>query len=250
MKIHFLGTGNGNPNPNHGHSGILFEIDDRYYLFDSGDGIATKLWLDKTKDWSKFYAVFYSHLHPDHLGGHFAFIQLLHQIAKLHKDWELNITINLKIYLPSKKAKKLIEKLMDMMHKTCYNKKYFACEKSKTIYNDEKIKVEVLINRHQPYSRSFIIEAEGKKIIFSGDIKEPNEIKSISNNSDLIIIEGAHFPIEKTRDMVSDINAKRLIVTHLLDERIADKKKVLNILEPLKSKIDISLAYDGYTVEL
>ncbi|MCF6175813.1 MAG: hypothetical protein L3J71_08605 [Victivallaceae bacterium] len=250
MKIDFLGTGNGNPNPNHGHSGILIEIEDRYYLFDLGDGIATKIWLDKTKDWSKFYGLFISHLHPDHLGGFFTFIQLLHQIAKLHDDWALNNERALGIHLPSARARVLIEELMDMMHDTCYNKKYFDSEKSGVIYSDEKITVEVLTNKHRPFSRSFIIQAENKKIIFSGDLREPDEIKSVSDNSDLVIIEGAHFPIEKIRDMLSDINVKKLIVTHLLDQRIADKAAVMDILQPLISKMAVSLAYDGYVVEL
>lgn len=250
MRINFLGTSNANPNPGHGQTGIIFETGRSYYLFDCGDGVATKLWLDAGTDWGRLRGVFISHLHPDHAGGIFSLLQLVHQRAKIHSEWEICRDRTFHIYLPNRAAGVLCGQLQEMMHGCCFNYQFTPYEGDGQIHTDNDFKVNAIRNRHIEFSYSFLINAEGKKIVYSGDLRSPNELAIHSENADLLIIEGAHFGIESIVETFRNVKIGRIIITHLLDEYIADKSKVIELLTPLEEKIEVSLASDGMVVEL
>jgi ribonuclease BN (tRNA processing enzyme) len=250
MRIHFIGCSNANPNPGFGQTGILLECAAGYYLLDCGDAVPTKMWLDPDLDWSQFRAVFFSHLHQDHLGGVFSFLLLVNQRAKLHPEWALGRNGEFPLYVPDARVAELAAELNEIMHSSCYNPVFRTYQGPGTIHADEDVSVEAFLTAHSRGSHAFRIRAEGKQVVFSGDIRNPDEIAEIAEESDTLIVEGAHFGLSALEPALAGRGIRRVFVTHLLDERIADWENTQQELAGLAAQTDLCLARDGMKVEV
>lgn len=249
MIIKFLGTSNANPNSNRGQSGILLKVKNRFYLFDCGDGIATKIWLDKNIIMNNIDSIFITHMDPDHVGGLFTLFLLLNQRIKKSLENQPGANGFIPVFIPDKNNAKLFSAMLKPMRinneKTKYKKKILSYKGTKIIYSDKNISVSSFPTRHTKEAHGFIININRKKIVYTGDILNPKAITQYIENSDVLIIEGAHFPIKDITKAFKEKNIKNLIVTHMQDERIKNPKKVKIDLKPLEKRTNILLAYDG-----
>ena len=86
------------------------------------------------------------------------------------------------------------------------------------------------------FSYSFLIEADGKSIIYSGDVKSVTDIEPLINDTDLIIMETGHHSAENVcKHLVNSNNDfKKLAFTHhgraILDNFDTELKKCENIM--------------------
>ena len=69
-----LGTGDGHPSADRNHSAFLYRIGDAKLLIDCGEPVTRRL-LACGVELDEIDRVFLSHLHFDHIGGFFMFIQ-------------------------------------------------------------------------------------------------------------------------------------------------------------------------------
>lgn len=254
MKIKILGSSNANPNPGMGQSGLIIEEGASIYLFDCGDGVPTKIWADSTIDMNLIKAVFITHFDADHFGGIFSMLQLMHQRLKRTRSSDTKNDHILKIMIPDEKSVSLFNNMVDIAHladeETAYKKEFKPYKGTGVIYKDNLITVSSFPTYHREESHGFVIETQGRKIIYTGDILEPAVVSEYVDNADLVIIEGAHFGIDKITEALSGRGIKRLLVTHLLDPRIKNQFEVMDALKPLTSECPVVFARDFMEVTI
>lgn len=68
FKVHILGCGSALPSKSHNPSSQIVEIRGKYFMVDCGEGTQVQIRRSHVS-FSKFYAVFISHIHGDHIFG-------------------------------------------------------------------------------------------------------------------------------------------------------------------------------------
>lgn len=130
-------------------------------------------------------------------------------------------------------------------------------------YEDEHIQAAAAPNRHlennfryQEYvkthadrllqSYSFSVDVEEKKIVFSGDIDNLEELVPLMDNADILLLEIAHFDPEDIKPFVDRFSLEHVILTHIhpgLEQRIHN---LVNQWGDPKIKI----SHDFYSIKL
>jgi len=90
------------------------------------------------------------------------------------------------------------------------------------IFEDENIRVSALHNTHLNengkngwHSYSFLIEAENKRVVFSGDVGVPEDLDPyMENGCDILIIETGHHSVSDVCSYANSKNVKKLLFTH------------------------------------
>ena len=90
------------------------------------------------------------------------------------------------------------------------------------VFEDENIKVSALHNGHLRergetgwHSYSYLIEAGGKKIVFSGDVASARDLDELMvGGCDLLIMETGHHKVKSVCEYAIEKGAKKLLFTH------------------------------------
>lgn len=226
MKVTFLGTSHGVPQGDRFCSSLLLEVQNNAYLIDGGAPVADIL-IRKNYDFKRIKAIFTSHAHSDHTYGMLQFISLC--------NWRYK-EMNLEIHLTEQSIADAIKNLV------LSSEKFFDEERlvSKVvfegvIYNDGVLKVTAIKTKHMlPYpSYSLVFEADGKRIIYTGDLNASNNAfdfpqMASKENSDLIITEAAHFKAEVILEKTLCCPTKKIAIIHIagdIDRQIEDIRK-------------------------
>ena len=215
MKITFLGTGHGVPSAERSCSSIMLEVGDAIYYVDGGAAIAERTML-AGRELTDAKALFLTHAHSDHVAGIFQFADLFNW---KYKESEFDF------YLTEKSVNDAMISLIAATTKPIdENRIRFHVMSPDFKYSDENIKVSLYPTKHlaslgRP-SYGILIEAEGKKVYFSGDLSQflaaddfPTEI--ISEAINLFVCEFAHFRIAHLEPYLSKINARAVAFTHV-----------------------------------
>lgn len=191
MKLTFLGTSHGVPMTTRFCTSTLLTVDGAAYLIDAGAPVADLL-IRRGVPFSAIKAVFCTHMHTDHMGGLPGLLSL--------SNWRFK-DADFDIYLSETEG---IRTMRDFV--ACGDKAFddarlrFHLIEAGPFYKDEHIAVTALPTRHMGLgfpSYGFCIEAEGKRIIITGDLQGPAALDfpafAKENASDLIVTEMAHF---------------------------------------------------------
>jgi ribonuclease BN (tRNA processing enzyme) len=250
MKITFLGTCHGFPEKNRGRSAVSVEVGGSIYLIDAGGPVACDM-INRDMDIKKLKAVFITHTHADHIDGLFDLIRITNNTIRYSPT-------DIDYYFPENNAIDAINYYMKEMGEKSASEDKFHVYSEGVVYTDDNIRLSVTPTGHlrdsdRPAFR-FVLEAEGKRILFSGDMSQnlkyddfPHAVKH--EVFDLFVCEMAHFDFEVLRPHFEECIAKQVYVTHIKfpDERIP-------LLEEEnksgKFKFPILAAYDGDVVEL
>lgn len=215
MKITFLGTSHGVPAANRYCSATMIEIGDNIYFIDAGAPI-TDLVLRMGKKIENIRAVFTTHSHGDHVIGLFSLCDLV--------TWHYKKAF-ISVYLTE-------QKLLDLLFETSgylsnnnpARRINFEKITESTVYEDKSIKVSYISTMHKNRgiepSYAILFEAEGKKLLFTGDLSgnlKLNDFPSygLENHTDLTVCEMAHFSMDHIHPYLEKLKTDILCFTHV-----------------------------------
>lgn len=214
VKFYTLGTSHGATEQGRSCSVNLVEVDGSYYVFDCGGNIETKM-KDLGMPFENLRAVFISHMHEDHAGSLSAVVKRFSHYIKEERS--------VKIYMPEADGIEAFRAWMAALHttKNLHRVSYELIEASE-IYRDEKVAVIAIATRHlfggEYPSYAFVIEAEGKKLLYTGDLAAdfsdyPRVL--LEEDFDLVVSELVHFNLENNLDTIKKTRTKKLVFTHM-----------------------------------
>lgn len=255
-RIHYLGTCSGTePMPNMHHCSLVLEVGGIYYWFDAGENCAHRA-LTSGMDLTKVRAIFVSHPHLDHTGGLANLLACMRKLVWRYKTPLVNNN-SLDVYFPEPDVMEAVKTLA--CGRAVNNNKFVYTLNTHGVsdgllYEDENVRVTALHNRHLGedgsngwHSYSFLIEYEGRRLIFSGDLAEPCEIDPLVQPGDYLIMETGHHAVKDVCEYAISRGAAALRFNHhgreILGDRPAAEKLVSDYAA--SANISIKLCYDG-----
>lgn len=255
MQLYFLGTCAGTePMPERKHTAFTLESNGKIYWFDAGEGCsytAHNLGLDLTK----VEKIVISHPHVDHTSG---LVNLIWNIRKLHWLKKTAPAGDLDIYLPEMTVWNGVMTILKASEGT---PAFFDILQPRDIrdgllFDDGTISVTAFHNNHiapledKWRSYSFLIETEGKRIVYSGDVKAYQELDPvIADGCDALIIETGHFVIDDVYAYTKGKNIGKIFFNHsgreILYATAACEEKVASLFG--KQAV---IAFDGMTANI
>lgn len=255
MKIHFLGTCSGTePMPGMHHCSFILTVNDVNYWFDAGESCAYTAFTSGV-DVMKTKAIFVSHPHVDHIGGLANLLACIRKMTAFKKTLINNNT--LQIYFPDLDVLQAVKTVCGALNT-------FTIEEHRiregVIFEDENIKVTTIHNDHMGEfedpedwrSFSFLVEAEGKRLIFSGDVRSPMELDRLgAEGADLLVMETGHHKPQDVCEYAVSRKLKNLRFNHhgrvILYERPAIERMVAEY--SVKGAMSIKICYDNMIEE-
>ena len=254
MKIHTIGTCAGTESmPTRQHACCMFEVNGKFYVFDAGSG-CHRTAKNKGIPLPELEQIFISHPHWDHMGGLPA---LFWDIRKIVFREELSHSGKITVHIPSLRVLPVLEliKHVDWCDRIAIEPVLYT---DGVVYQDENITVEARHSLHMgipedgKYSAySFRITAEGKKVIYSGDVRSYTDMGDWLNDCDLLMMETGH---HKASDVCTGIRADQLGVKEIMF--VHSGREILNDYEGAKTRAEaawgkaVTIAEDGETYTL
>lgn len=247
MKITVLGSSHGVPSADRFCSCYLIETGDAKYIVDAGapvfEALCRKGYV--ADDFNMIRALFTTHGHGDHVDGVLEFADLANWYYK---------GMSVKIFLTEEKLIEGFTSLIETQEGRPLDPRVqFRLWGGEGVgYEDENIKVTLLPNQHlKPYGRpsfSLLVECEGKKVIFSGDLSSKMWANDFPDchGVELLFCELAHLGIEHIDAHLQSCEAKDVVFTHVWP------LSKLDAVEAKKNDYNakLSAGYDGMVIEL
>lgn len=249
MVITTLGTSHGDHTYCRFNSSTLFEIGNANYLIDAGAPV-NGLMVRAKKEFGKLKAVFITHMHDDHVGG---LPGLIKTLMKYPVEGQHTY-----IYLPENGVDQALGAWLKAQHLTWPSELIdVRVTREGLIYSDDVIKVKAVGTRHLwhpdfPISFSYELEAEGKRIMYTGDLSPdfsdfPAVLKE--KDYDLCICECTHYSPYDALPTLKESRLKRLIFNHIHNPWHGEgEMKLKEILSDLP--FPFAIAHDGDSFQL
>ena len=229
MKLTFLGTAPGVASAERYCTCMMLEVGGSVYLIDAGAPVCD-LFPRMGRSLTEIRALFNTHIHADHACGIYRLADLVNGFYKTHE---------MDLYIADKAYSDLIVQLIEMA--SGHPGTRFDGERVRfheidpaVPYEDENIKVSYFPTGHidKPYhSYAMLVEAEGKKIVFGGDVSKnlrDADLPAIvfEEEVELFVCEYAHFKQEHILPYLPKIKAKAVYFNHIPTE-----EKLLEVRE-------------------
>lgn len=220
MKFTFLGTSHGTPSAERFCSCLMLELGESIYIIDAGAPLIDQLFRFG-RDPEKVRSIFISHTHGDHIDGLPRYISLMDSRPQYE---------GVDIFLPEQKVLDAIEAFVEVAAGRPMKRVNVRTHTvdADFVYEDENLRLWLIPNGHlsgrrDTYDRpsySMVIEAEGKRVIYTGDLSthlrcDDFPMIAIEEPSDLLICEMAHFEMHHVRPYIERCLTKKLCFTHV-----------------------------------
>lgn len=235
MKITFLGSSHGVPEANRRCSCAMITLGEKIYFVDMGVMVIEEL-RKRGIPVEAVQGIFCTHMHGDHTNGLVHFVDLISWYFKQADP---------AIYLPNMDAAKVIEEWLRVTLSNVRPLRYFPVQAGE-IFNDGVLKVTAIPTRHCPGSYAYLVEAEGKRVLFTGDLKNPGDDFPQVEGADLLICEAAHFPATDYEPVLKSGAFKKVCITHYSPRQYSSLFPLMEMLKPLP----VQLATDGLEINL
>jgi len=198
MLIHIFGTRSGTePYPGRRHTSFAIEYKKRLYWFDAGEGCSHTAHL-MGLDLTRLRKVIVSHPHMDHTGG---LANLFWTVRKLEGKYPTLRTRDIELFIPDIRVWEGVSRILDPedgRFRAGFN--VSAREYSDgPLFEDGGVRVRALHNRHMSHrdgepwrSFGFLIECEGKRVVYSGDTKGVEDFAPLMGGRELLLMETGH----------------------------------------------------------
>ena len=221
MKITFLGSSHGVPEPDRKCSCIMVEIGENIYFVDMGTPAIDEL-RKRGKNIDAVKGIFITHMHGDHTNGLIQFVDLVHWYFK---------TPDPVICLPMMEAVQVIEDWIKVTLNTGVKKMTYRQTEAGQVFNDGVLKVTAIPTKHCHRSFAYLFEAEGKAVLFTGDLSNPGrDFPAVEKPLDLLICESAHFPATDYLPVLEKMDVKKVCITHYSNRRLISVMECIGAL--------------------
>ncbi len=190
MRIVFFGTSHGIPEPDRRCSSALIEVGESRYFVDMGTQSIEQL-ITRRIPVESVKGIFITHMHGDHTNGLISFLDLC--------SWFFR-TADPTVCLPEpvEDAVAAISAWVKCNHIELRPFRFLPV-KAGVVYEDESIRVTAFRTKHLDESYAYLLEAEGKRVLFTGDLchqgpQEDFPLEVLEEPLDLAVCESAHFP--------------------------------------------------------
>ncbi|MBQ9803228.1 MAG: MBL fold metallo-hydrolase [Lentisphaeria bacterium] len=248
MKLITLGTGHGSPTMTRDCSSSVLEVNGSLYLFDAGAPV-NALMIRKSLPFEKLRAVFISHSHEDHIGG---LPGLIKSLARRQDDGPQT-----RILLPEEQTVEAVTAFVAATHRM-WDEKLLALTavSAGVVYQDENIRVTAYRTQHFDNenkdfpSFAFAVEAEEKKIVFTGDVSRHLQDFPVDafDREAVCVMECQHYRPEIAGEVLRKLPVKRFIGVHISDKWNSDPDGFKAALGDVD--FPVVLAADGMEFEL
>lgn len=242
MRLVFIGTSHGVPEPHRRCSSLILETGGSFYLIDMGTQVIEDL-RRRGIDVGKVRLAICTHPHGDHTDGLISFADLLNWYFK---------SAETQILLPDEALIPPLTAWLTAVNNGKEPRKDLKISAfgEGVAFEDEKLRLTAIKTKHCENSYAFLIEAEGKKLLITGDLCRPSvDFPSIAFETeiDLLVCECAHFSPDECVEVFDKTKAKRILHTHVNDGRWAAA-----LLAQLKAEhpYEYGVAFDGMEIEL
>ena len=233
------------------HCSFALEVNGEYYIFDAGENCSYTAHLMGI-DLLRIKKVFISHSHMDHIGG---LGNLFWNVRKMcwvtGKDSE-----DIDLYLPEVAVWEHLEAILGYTEGGFKkNWEIIPHKISDRVLCDGAVRVTALHNHHLEEtpdgwrSFGFLIEAEGKRIVYTGDTGGYGDFAPLLPCDILITETGHHCAYEVARAAENGGGVGSIIFTHHGIPMLKDMDGELALARAEFSG-DIIATYDGQTIEL
>lgn len=246
MKLTFLGTSHGVPAADRYCSSTMLEIGERRYFVDAGAPLIDML-IRRGVSLDTVKAIFTTHLHGDHVNGLLSLTDLF--------TWKFKTT-DVDVFMTEQRGIDAVRAMLSAMLDELNDERVrFRLMTADTVFCDEAIRVTPFPTGHLAYAGrpaySYLIEAEEKKILFSGDLSvrlaQADFPKyALENEVDLLICEMAHFDAAAVEPYLARCRAKRVLFNHVYPLDKLERIEALN----MKYGYPIATVNDGDEIEV
>jgi len=243
MKLHILGCGDAFGSGGRNQSGYLVDACDRVFLLDCGP--TTLLAMKRAGlDPQRLDVVFLSHLHGDHFAGlPFLFVEYLYGKSRMSP---------LQVAGPMGTEKR-VRQLFDTMYgsgsraKPLPPTRFHVLEPEKTkIIQGISVFPFLVPHQEEEVSLGLRVSYRGKQVLFSGDSAWSELFVTHSCDVDLFLCECSYYDRETSTHMsyrdlrinLSKLKCKRVVLTHLGEEVLAQQKTIA-----------VTVAEDGMVID-
>ena len=252
-KLVILGSASGVPQASRSSSGYLLKTGETLSLLDCGSGV-TSSFLRRGYDPLRVDRIFISHTHPDHVTDLPLFIQLVYLKGR---------TGPLEVYLPPDFVRPFRSYLLSLYiveEKLPFELNICGYEPGQLCENP--VKLTAVANNHLEGYReliekldlpnkmqccSFDMVVDGKKLFYSADIATYDDVRSLLDGHDVVILESTHIDLNQFFEHAPTISVGKFVISHLGTD---DEIQVLNEMAAKAGMDNLVTAVDGMEIQV
>jgi len=240
MKLTFIGTSHGVPEADHRCSCNMITVGENVYFVDMGtQAIEDLRRMDIAPERVK--GVFVTHMHGDHVNGLLSFVDIC--------NWFFT-SAEPKVYLPTPEGAGAIRNWILALDKRDTCRIDIRVTREGVFFDDGVLKVTAVRTLHTRLSYAYILETEGKTLLFTSDLKSPEEDypkEVFGRTLDAVICESAHVHPADYLPVFEKSNIKRVFLTHIQPRKYAEARE---FVKHVQGKLNVTLAEDGMECEI
>lgn len=252
LKIKFIGTGSAKVSLKRNFTSLIFQTDNDKILIDGGDGI-TRALIQQEVELNSINKILISHLHSDHFSG---LSTLLTQLKLSGRITPIEI-ISCKENIPV--IKKILYSSFIIPERMNFEIRFIGFDFEEKVNLSDNLNFIARNNSHlkkyESYqnlyilslaSPSFLFSTGSKKIFYSSDIGNWEDLLLFDPPIDVLICEITHIEIHSLKEVIKKLNPGKTYLIHISDEK---EYEISNFLNQNRMDLgEIELAFDGQEI--